>query len=102
MCSAKLDDEAARLMKEYNLKPHPEGGYFIRIYESIDTVMSTDRQRYHDEMRRAVTSIYYLLNKNEYSAWHILKSDELWNFYTGSAVNIHVKSARRTFNLSAR
>ena len=37
-----------------------------------------------------VISIYYLLNGNDFSAWHILKSDELWHYYKGSLVKIYM------------
>jgi uncharacterized protein len=30
------------------------------------------------------------LNNHDYSAWHTLKSDEIWHFYKGSPLNIHV------------
>lgn len=86
----KIDDETLKLVKKYNLQPHPEGGYFAPIYKSTDTVKPEDTVRYNNEQRSAGTSIYYLLNKNNYSAWHSLNSDELWHFYKGSALNIHV------------
>lgn len=86
----KSQDTVAQLIKKYDLKPHPEGGYFAAIYKSNDEVKSIDSNRYNDESRSAGTSIYYLLNQNDYSAWHSLKSDELWHFYKGSPINIHV------------
>lgn len=36
-----------------------------------------------------MTSIYYLLEGHDFSALHRLKSDEQWNFYTGSSITIH-------------
>jgi predicted cupin superfamily sugar epimerase len=31
-----------------------------------------------------------LLNKTEFSAWHILKSDEIWYFHKGSPLNVYL------------
>lgn len=87
--SSKLQGEALQLAKEYALQPHPEGGYFSLVYKSSDKVKPLDKDRYNDENRSAGTSIYYLLNKDDYSAWHSLKSDEIWHFYKGSPINIH-------------
>ena len=83
-------NEAQTLIKKLNLQPHPEGGYFARAFQSTNTVKSTDKNLYDDELRSAGSSIYYLLQGNDFSAWHILKSDELWHYYTGSTVKIYV------------
>jgi uncharacterized protein len=62
------------------LEPHPEGGWFRRVYES-------DLRR--DDDRPLLTSIYYLLEAPDFSALHRLKSDEQWHFYAGSPITIH-------------
>jgi len=36
------------------------------------------------------TSIYFLLESNQFSKFHRIKSDEIWHHYTGDAVDIHV------------
>lgn len=77
-------------IQQYKLEPHPEGGYFGLVYKSDDQVKPLDARRYNDQTRSAGTSIYYLLEKEQFSAWHVLKSDEIWHFYDGSAVKIHV------------
>jgi uncharacterized protein len=39
--------------------------------------------------RNISTSIYYLLEGDDFSAFHRIKSDEIWHFYTGtSAIEI--------------
>ncbi len=83
-------NEVKELIKRFNLLPHPEGGYYARNFLSTDTVKSTNKERYNDENRSAGTSIYYLLQGHNFSAWHSLKSDEIWHHYTGSPVKIHV------------
>ena len=65
---------------ELKLEPHPEGGWYRRVYESA--VLREDG-------RPLLTSIYYLLEAPDFSALHRLKSDEQWHFYAGSPITIH-------------
>lgn len=88
--STDLVEEVTQLIKHYHLQPHAEGGYFSPLFKSNNIVKVLNNDAYNDENRSAGSSIYYLLNKEDYSAWHILKSDELWNFHKGSPLNIHV------------
>ena len=85
-----LSSDAAYFINCFDLKPHPEGGYFSQIYKSTNFVKSTNPDNYGNDIRSAGTSIYYLLNKKDFSAWHRLKSDEIWHYYRGSAVRIHI------------
>lgn len=84
MAQLSAKDYIAKL----GLIPHEEGGYFIEIYKSKDQVKPLN-PRYGNDIRNAGTSIFYLLEKGNFSAWHILKSDELWHFYDGSSVKIY-------------
>ncbi|MDP3705463.1 MAG: cupin domain-containing protein [Legionellaceae bacterium] len=79
------------------LDRHIEGGYFGLVYQSVDHVTSFN-ERYQDTLtqeravyeRKASSSIYFLLEKHDFSAWHQLKSDEIWHYYDGgSAIDIH-------------
>lgn len=78
------------------LEGHEEGGYFGLFYKSKDEVIiSNDRYRTKDSVapikRNAGSSIYFLLEKNGFSAWHRLTSDEIWHYYDGgSPIDIHV------------
>ncbi|MEE9367589.1 MAG: cupin domain-containing protein [Pontiella sp.] len=71
---------AAQWIEDLELARHSEGGWFRRVYESELTF---------DGSRPAMTSIYYLLEGDDFSAFHKLKSDEQWHFYTGSPITIH-------------
>ena len=68
------------------LEPHPEGGYFRRSYTAELTLVLPDRAG----PRPVATAIYYLLKGGQRSRLHRLKSDELWHFYTGSPLTVHV------------
>ena len=72
------------LIKKLQLDPHPEGGFYKRIYESSETIETAQGHRH------LTTSIYYLLEKGDFSAWHRIKSDELWYFHEGAELQIHV------------
>ena len=66
-------------IEKLGLEKHPEGGWFKEIYRSADLVQTENGQR------SAGTSIYYLLEGNDFSALHRIRSDEIWHFYTGSS-----------------
>lgn len=75
-------DEVKKLL---GLEPHPrEGGFYIRTYEAAETV---SLPRYRGE-RRTGTAIYYLLEPGTFSEMHRLKSDEVFHFYAGDAVEM--------------
>jgi hypothetical protein len=67
------------------LQKHQEGGYYREVYRS-----QTKLDVKGAGMRNAASSIYYLLQKEEFSAFHRIKSDEIWHFYAGSPLAIHV------------
>lgn len=93
-----IHPDAEAIIRAFKLNQHPEGGYYARTFQSDNTIKSSDKSRYNNETRPAGTAIYYLLNGKDFSAWHQLKSDEIWHFYKGSSAAIHVIDA--TGNLS--
>lgn len=73
-----------------NLLPHPEGGYFKEVYRSNEKIkLNSLPDRFSDD-RSISTSIYFLLVVDEFSAFHKIKSDEVWHFYDGDPVSIYV------------
>lgn len=64
-----------------NLRKHPEGGYYKEVFRSNKQV---------DDSKSAVTSIYYLLEKNDRSAFHRLASPEIWYFHAGSPLMLYI------------
>src|SRR5262249_11990718 len=40
--------------------------------------------------RAACTAIYFLLQSDEFSAFHRLKADEIWHFYAGGPLTVHL------------
>jgi predicted cupin superfamily sugar epimerase len=78
---------ADELIRRFDLKPHPEGGYFSETYRSTARVL---RDGETAATRSASTAIYYLLCDGAHSAWHRIRSDEVWHFYAGEPLHVHV------------
>ncbi|MGM0853763.1 MAG: cupin domain-containing protein [Bacillota bacterium] len=82
--------KSSEYIKHLDMTPHPEGGYYAASYHSQENI--TDgriRERFSDD-RKLWTSIYFLLEENQVSNFHKLKSDELWYFHDGSPLTIYM------------
>lgn len=78
------------LITSLNLQPHPEGGWYRETYRATETTPSTGLPDRFNGQRCHATEIYFLLNSDNFSALHRLKSDEQWHFYSGSPLTVHV------------
>lgn len=74
------------------LAPHPEGGWFREIYRSAVRVPESALPPSFWGDRAFSTSIFFLLKGGEFSAIHRLKTDEIWHFYEGSPLTLHLIS----------
>ena len=72
------------LIDKYKLVPHPEGGYYAVVYESKQSVTSP----VVNKDRKAITHIYFLLQKGQVSKFHKVAHDEIWNFYEGDPIKL--------------
>lgn len=77
-------------IEKLELKPHPEGGFFNEILRSEEIIDKKAFQADYSGNRALYTSIYFLLDKTDISLFHRLKSDEMWHFYYGSSIIIHL------------
>ncbi|SHF32550.1 hypothetical protein SAMN05444274_104429 [Mariniphaga anaerophila] len=76
-------------IEKLGLEKHPEGGWYHEIYLSDDVVPQTGLPANFRGERSFATSIYYLLEGDCFSAFHRIKSDEIWHYYAGnSAIEI--------------
>lgn len=92
-----MHTEAKILVEKLALQPHPEGGFYKEVYRAKDEVLPLSRD--DSEKRNASTSIYYLLTSNDYSAWHRIKSDEIWHFYQGCPLSIYILSKNKKLQI---
>lgn len=60
------------------LRPHPEGGWYAETY----------RSQVHIGDRVSATAIVFLLMPGEESAWHRVRSDELWIHQKGGPLEL--------------
>ena len=72
------------LIEYFNMTKHPEGGAFLETYKCKENVKFPG----FDSTRSYSTGIYFLLQQGEFSAFHKIKSDEMWHFYLGGALKI--------------
>lgn len=79
----------AAIVQTLGLQPHPEGGFYKEVYRSADTVEASCLPKGFHGRRSFSTSIYYLLEKNDFSAFHRIKSDEIWHYHAGGNLLIH-------------
>jgi len=85
-----MHTQARRWIEQLNLQPHPEGGWFRETYRSDEIVpASALPERFHGD-RNFSTAIYFLLEGEDTSALHRIKSDEVWHFYDGAGLTVHV------------
>ena len=81
---------ASYWIEKYNLLPHPEGGYYAETYRSAENIKADALPDRFTGDRTFSTGIYFLLEKTNFSAFHRIKSDEMWHFYAGDALDIFV------------
>ncbi|WP_446664920.1 cupin domain-containing protein [Flexivirga sp. B27] len=67
---------------DLGLEPHPEGGWFRETWrhpQTVETPYGT---------RALATSVIFLLQPGDVSAWHRLRSSELWIWHGGGPVEL--------------
>jgi len=72
------------------LRRHPEGGYYRETYRSKESIARENLPERFGGNRAFSTAIYFLLPSEEFSTFHRIKQDEVWHFYDGSALTLHV------------
>jgi len=78
------NQEIFEIIKQFNLSPHPEGGWFREVLRSKSFLTREDGQT-----RNYITVIYYLLEGGSKSAWHrVNNSDEIWIYLRGNPLNL--------------
>jgi uncharacterized protein len=65
-----------------------EGCWFAVTYESTDRIPAGGLPARYGSSRLAGTAIYALLTREDFSAMHRLKTDEIWHFYAGDPIEL--------------
>jgi len=71
------------------LTQHVEGGAFKEHYRSPLLLPRAVLSPAHQGDRQASTAIYFLLRHGEFSAFHLLASDEVLHFYDGQPLHVY-------------
>ncbi len=101
-----MHEETKYIIDKLNLiKLVDEGGYYRETYRSDQYIQisSCDNKVIKDgvchysklednssDIRAVSTLIYYLLDGDQFSAFHKVRFDEIWHFYKGSSVSLYV------------
>lgn len=81
-----MKKSADKWIKKLQLIPHPEGGYFRETYRSGELCSVKNLPPGYSGDRNFSTAIFYLLEGDQVSKFHKLKSDEIFHFYDGTGM----------------
>lgn len=80
---------AREIIGRLGLVPLPaEGGFYAETYRAAETLAEGALPARFPSPRSLATAIFYLLTPQSHSALHRLKSDEIYHFYLGDAVEM--------------
>ena len=85
-----MKNTAEYWIEKLHLQPHVEGGYFKETYRAEERVRKEHLPPRYRSDRPFSTAIYFLLKGHEVSKFHRLRSDEIWHYYDGSPMTLHV------------
>jgi predicted cupin superfamily sugar epimerase len=80
-------------IERLGLMPHPEGGWYAESWRASELVATPRGQR------PAGTAIYFLLGQGERSHLHRLAADEIWHFYAGGPLSLHLLQGEADLSL---
>ena len=80
----KPNHRARELIAALQLQAHPEGGWYCEVFRSAAQVSCVDGR----VGRSALTSIYFLLESDQHSQWHRVRSDEVWVYLEGDPLDL--------------
>ena len=83
---------AEQVIESLRLLPHPEGGFFSETFRAEALPFELPERG----PRSASTAIYFLLRASDFSALHVVSSDEVWHHYFGDALELHCFDEART------
>lgn len=86
--------DAAYWIEHLAMKAHPEGGFYKETYRATESVAGTALPARFGGDRQLSTAIFFLLRSEDISAFHRIKSDELWHFHAGTSLSIYLLADR--------
>ena len=81
-----MNERVAGLVRQLQLAPHPEGGWYRETFRSAAVV----HRAADGAARSGLTSIHFLLAAGQVSRWHRVASDEAWHHHDGGRLELLV------------
>ena len=85
-----MSNRVQELVSKLQLQEHVEGGYYKETYRSSGIIKQGSTPENFNGDRNYSTGIYFLLTSDIFSAFHRIKQDEMWHFYEGSPLTVHM------------
>ena len=79
-----MSSRATQLIEQLHLQPHPEGSWYREAFRSPRRVQTNDGR----PPRSALTTIDFLLQRGQASAWHRVRADEVWHLLEGESLTL--------------
>jgi predicted cupin superfamily sugar epimerase len=76
-------------IQHLKMNRHVEGGWYSEVYRSSLLLPAAQISPAFTGDRSASTHIYFLLEKENFSAFHRIRSDEIWHFYSGHPIIVY-------------
>ncbi len=88
MSESSQEKKIAELVRRFQLKAHPEGGFYAETYRSPDVIPVHCLPEGVMGAKNVCTAILYLLAGSDFSALHRIRQDEMWHFYLGGPLRL--------------
>lgn len=79
--------EIKKIIRQLELLPHPEGGFYKETWRSSESIKRKD-----NSVRPTGTAIYFLIPEGVKTHWHKVKSAEMWHFYSGDPLVLEIEN----------
>ncbi len=85
-----MEKRIQEIVAHLEMLPHPEGGFYKETYRSNGVISKNHLISDFSGDRNYSTAIYFLLTSDNFSAFHKIKQDEIWHYYEGASLYVHV------------
>jgi len=79
-----------QIIKALEMTPHPEGGFYKESYRAKGEIKEDVLSKDYKGSRNFSTGIYFMLTEDSFSAFHKINQDEMWHFYDGDPIELHM------------
>ncbi|WP_321504836.1 cupin domain-containing protein [Breoghania sp.] len=84
MAGSNLDLSVEDVVRQLNLKPHPEGGFYRETFRDAVSLQGRARS----------TAIYFLVPSGIITHWHKVDAVEVWHYYAGAPLTLSLSDGK--------